>query len=169
MRLKLINNICGSERKCRFKETLSGHFQVEEILPSKFDMIMRTSGLLPSAINPFLALLESDLLLFAYDDSLLSGEFMNIFFEHKELVKKTIFVIYASKEYFTANMNLIEQKAAELKKICPKEEINSHLYMIDADNDHDICMFLDGIRDFGTEKINVPRTEVNFNLMQSRD
>ena len=154
MRLKLINNICGSERKCRFKETLSGHFQVEEILPSKFNMIMRTSGLLPSAINPFLALLEGDLLIFAYDDSPLSGEFMNIFLEHKELVKKTIFVIYASKEYFTTNMSFIEQKAAELKKFCPDEEINSHLYLINADNDGDIHFLLDGIWNFGAEKIN---------------
>ena len=170
MRLKLINNICVPERKCSFKEILSRTFYVEEISVSFFDIIMgrivQNSESLPSIVNSFLSLSESDLLIFAYDDSSpLSGEFMNIFFERKELLKKSIFVIYASKEYFTANMCLIEQKAAELINFCSEEEINSHLYMINADNDGDIHFLLDGIWNFETEKINVPRTEMNFKLM----
>lgn len=167
---KLINNICNPERKCGFKERLSITFGAKEIPISYFniimDRIMQNSESLPSIINSFLSLSESDLLIFAYDDSSpLSGEFMNIFFERKELLKKTIFVIYASKEYFVTNMSLIEQKVAELRKICPEEEFNSHLYLVNTDNEGDMHFLLDGIWNFGTEKINVPRTEMNFNLM----
>jgi len=144
---------------------LSGSFDIDEVSISKFNEIMMSHKSLPPSANRFLVSLETDLYVFAYDSSPLSGEFMNIFFKRKELLKKSIFVIYASKEYFTANMCLIEQKAAELKKFCSEEEINSHLYMINADNDGDIHFLLDGIWNFGTEKINVPRTEMNFNLI----
>lgn len=80
MRLKLINAICDPERSSRFKQRLSDSLDVEEFSGSKFERFMMTQKFLPTSVNPFLALLESDLLIFAYDSSPLSGEFMNIFF-----------------------------------------------------------------------------------------
>ena len=162
MRLKLINAICDPERSSEFKKMLNGSFDVEEVSNSKFNQIMMTHKFFPPWDNQFLASLETDLLVFAYDSSPLSGKFMNMFWKHKDLVKKAIFVIYASNDYFVQNIGLIEQKAAELQKFYPKEDINNRLYLININNLMDIFAFKDKITNLRTENSFTPSLEIQF-------
>lgn len=145
MRLKLINAICDPERSSKFKEMLSGSFDVEEVLNSKFNQIMMTHKFLPPSANRFLASLETDLLVFAYDSSPLSGKFMNMFWKHKDLVKKAIFVIYASNDYFMQNRGLMEQCAEKLQKNYPNEDINNRFYMINSDDECEFDAFINKV------------------------